>query len=332
MAPASRLTTLLLPLLIGLLPACTEAFPSPASSSPTETAQSELRYPVTLTDDAQREVEIAAEPQRIVSLAPSNTEIVCALGACDRLVATDDYRVGFPAEVLEVIEPLPTVVTFTEVDLEAIVATEPDIVLAAGNELTPSDDIAALAGLGLPVLVLYPESLDEVYADIELVGTAIDAADEATSLVERMAGRVATVLSAVAEAERPRTFYEVSIFEGTVYTAASDSFLASLIDLAGGETITGDARGVIDLEQLVDADPELILLGDASYDPALDTPDEALAAVTARPGWDGLSAVRDGRVVPFLEDIVTTRPGPRVVDGLEALAGAIHPELFGPSG
>ncbi len=94
--------------------------------------------------------------------------------------------------------------------------------------------------------------------------------------------------------------------------------------------MAGDAQsGAIQLENLIDADPELILLGDASYDPSLATHDKAVAAVRARSGWGQISAVRAGKIVPFTADVVTTRPGPRIVDGLEALARAIHPELFG---
>jgi len=132
------------------------------------------------------------------------------------------------------------------------------------------------------------------------------------------------VTDAVAGAARPRTFYEVSVFEGTIYTAGRDSFLASLIDLAGGEPISGDPLTFsVALEDLLAADPELILLGDAAYDRSV-TPE----AVAARQGWGAISAVQNGRVVVMLEDPVITRPGPRIVDGLEALARAIHPERF----
>ena len=300
----------------------------PSSGSPAATASPSpdpvTEYPVSLTDDAGREVVIEAEPMRIVSLAPSNTEIVCALDACDRLVGVPEYQVGYPDDVAATVGDLPIVVSFGPVDREAIVASEPDLILAAGNELTPSTDIQALADLGYAVLVLYPESLAEVSADIELVGEALNAQVEAATITAGMAERVAAVEEAVADADRPRTFYEVSIFEGTIYTAGEDSFLASLIDIGGGEPITGDAvTTAIKLEDLVTADPEVILLGDAAYDRTI-TAD----AVAARQGWDEMTAVVDGRVIPLPEDILITRPGPRIVDGLEALARAIHPEAF----
>ncbi|MGI8998751.1 MAG: ABC transporter substrate-binding protein [Candidatus Limnocylindria bacterium] len=243
--------------------------------------------------------------------------MVCAIGACDRLVGVTDFD-DHPAEVLEI----DKVVTMAQVDVEAVIAAEPDLVLAAGNELTPTTVIDQLTDLGLPVLVLYPESLDEVFADIELVGSAIGRNDAAVGLVEGMEERVADVEAAVADLERPRTFYEVSVFEGSIYTAGEGSFLASLIETAGGDPITGDALSTsIALEDLVAADPELILLGDATYDPTI-TPE----TVAARDGWGTMTAVAERRVVVVAEDVVITRPGPRIVDGLEALARAIHPD------
>ena len=291
----------------------------PATASPTP----EAAFPVELTDDAGRSVTIDAAPMRIVSLAPSNTEIVCALDACDRIVGVTDFD-DYPPEVADVTD----VVIQAAVDVELVVDAQPDLVLAAGNELTPSTVIEQLDELGLTVLVLYPESLDEVYADIELVGAALDATEEATALVADMEERVDAVEAAVAGADRPVTFYEIFYSEGTTYTAGEGSFIASLLEIAGAEPVTGDAQGVIDAEALVEADPELILLGGASYDPSLADPAVALETVAARPGWGELTAVVNGDVVPYLEDIVTTRPGPRIVDGLEALARAIHPDLF----
>jgi iron complex transport system substrate-binding protein len=321
-----------LPIILLLVAACApsgqspsaEATDPPASDPPaTASPTPEAAFPVELTDDAGRTVTIDAEPERIVSLAPSNTEIACALDACDRLVGVTDFD-DYPPEVADVTD----VVIQTQVDVELVVDAEPDLVLAAGNELTPSTVIEQLDDLGLTLLVLYPESLDEVYADIELVADALGVADAAAELVAGMEERVDAVEAAVADADRPLTLYEVFYSEGTTYTAGSGSFLASLIEIAGAEPVTGDAEGVIDAEALVEADPQLILLGGASYDPALADPAAALETVAARPGWSELAAVRDGAVVPYLDDIVTTRPGPRIVDGLEALAAAIHPDLF----
>lgn len=326
---AHRAPLLLSALLTLLLVACSApaATPAPASTQPATTtppaSAAPSAYPVTVTDDAGTELTLDAAPERIVSLAPSSTEIVCALEACDRLVGVTDFD-DYPAEVADIDD----VVINAQVDVERVVAAEPDLVIAAGNEITPSAVIAQLVELDLPVLVLYPESLDEVYDDIRLVGTLLDAQDGADELIAGMEDRVDAVVEAVADADRPRTLYEVFYAEGSTYTAGEGSFLASLIDLAGGEPVTGDAQGLIGSEDLVAADPQLILLGTASYDPTLADAEAAQTAVAGRPGWADLSAVADGRVVPYTDDIVTTRPGPRIVDGLEALARAIHPDRF----
>lgn len=323
MAPRLRLPLLQL-LLALLLAACapassgnpgTSLLPS-ASTAPS--APPDIVYPLTLTDDAGRSVTLPAAPTRIVSLAPSNTEIVCALGACDRLVGVTDID-DYPAQVTDVAH----VVIGAVVDIEKVVAAQPQLILAAGNGLTPSAVVDRLSGLGYPVLVLYPETVDELYADIELVGRAIDAESIAEPLLTDMRARAQAVVNAVAGEDRPLTFYEVGVFEGSIYTAGRDSFLASLISLAGGDPITGDpASTAIQLEDLIAADPELILLGDAAYDPSI-----TAAVVAARTGWSEMSAVINGRIVIMLDDIVITRPGPRIVDGLEALARAIHPDL-----
>ncbi len=321
---ASRvLRVFLVPLVVALLAACQPAASgtlTPASIVPSASASSAApAYPLTLTDDAGNQVILATDPQRIVSLAPSNTEIVCAVGACDALVGVTDFD-DYPPQIADVED----VVVGAQVDVEKVVAAEPDLVLAAGNGLTPDDVIAQMEDLGLTVMVLYPETIDEIYADIQLVGEAVDESERATAEVERMQDEIAAIGGAVADADVPRVFYEVSIFEGQIYTAGADSFLASMIELAGGDPITGDpVTTSIGQEELVAADPEVILLGDAAYDPSI-TPE----AVAARPGWGEMAAVAGNRVLVMADDLVITRPGPRITEGLAALARAIHPEAF----
>ena len=314
---ASPLRLLFLVLLLSLALAACSA--SPGGSPGASSGVSQPAYPLVLTDDAGRQVTISARPQRIVSLAPSNTEIACALGACDEVVGVTDFD-DYPA----VVASRSKVVIGAQVDVEKVVATNPDLILAGGNELTPSSVIRQLAELGYPVLVLYPRDLHGVYADIKLVGDALHAEEEATAVVAALTTREEIVAATVAGAERPRTLYEVAVYQGLIYTAGADSFLASLISTAGGAPVVGDALSTaIQLEALVTADPQLILLGDAAYDASI-TP----ASVASRSGWSGLTAVRDGRIVLMLDDSLITRPGPRIIDGLEALARAIHPELF----
>lgn len=310
---------------VGLLAACASGAPGTGSASASvpavtaATASPTPGFPAVLTDDAGDRLSFAAAPRRIVSLAPSNTELACAVGACDRVVGVTDFD-DFPPQV----KTIPKVVVQAVVDVEKVAAARPDLVLAAGNGLTPVAVIGQIRRLGMRVLTLYPRDLGGVYADLRLVGRAVGRMDLAEARVREMTARVKQVTDAVAGAPRPRTFYEVSVYQGTIYTAGRDSFIASLISLAGGQPVTGDPRSTaIQLEDLVKADPELIILGDASYDRSL-----TVASVGRRPGWESLSAVRTGRVIPFDADNVVTRPGPRVVDGLFALARVIHPDRF----
>jgi iron complex transport system substrate-binding protein len=324
MALRLRLPSTLLFLVALLLAACAPA----SSGTPGASLQASVSvgpsiaahsvYPLALTDDAGRHITLSAAPKRIVSLAPSNTEIVCALEACNDLVGVTDYD-NYPTQVTHVTH----VVIGATVDIEKVVAAQPQLILAGGNGLTPNAVIDQLTKLGFPILSVYPHDLSSVYEDISLVGAAIDARPAAAALVSSMKTRAAAVTTAVAKAAKPRTFYEVSIFQGTIYTAGKNSFLSSLISLAGGAPILGDpVTTAIQLEDLIAADPQLILLGDAAYDPSI-TP----ASVAARSGWSDMTAVNTGRILVMLDDQVITRPGPRIIDGLEALARAIHPDL-----
>jgi iron complex transport system substrate-binding protein len=284
----------------------------PGASAQAETAP----FPVTIVDDEGTQVVIDTEPQRIISLSPANTEIVFALGAGHRLVggtAWDDY----PAEAAA----LADVATFQGVTMEQVVDLQPDLVLAAGNFFTPPDDVARMRELGFPVVVVYAADVPAVLADIELVGSAIGAAPEAAALTAEMSGQLDEVAAAAAAAGgTPRTFYQIGS-EPEIYAPAPGSFVADMVALAGGEPITTRDPAVfsIPLEELVVADPEVIVVGDANYG-------VCPADVAARPGWDGMTAVVNGDIRP-VDDVPVTRPGPRLAQGLASLARAIHPDL-----
>ena len=277
-------------------------------------------YPMTLTDDEGTRVEIAAEPQRIVSLTPATTEIIFALGAGDRQVAGVDFD-DYPPEAVG----LPDVATYASVDVEAIVALEADLVIAGGNNFNSPAAIEQLRRLGIPVLVVYAPTVDAVLADIGLVGRAIGRQDDAVAMTSAMRAGIDAVAAAVADLPRPRVFYELDATQ-EIFGPADDSFIAEMIELAGGEPITTGSPTVfsIALERLVKADPDVIVLGDGAYGV---TP----SLVAARPGWGTMTAVRTCAIRP-VDDLLVTRPGPRLLGGLRLLALAIHPdvELPGP--
>jgi iron complex transport system substrate-binding protein len=284
------------------------------TATPVATTSPESDYPLAITDDEGTAVIIGHSPERIVSLTPGTTEILFAIGAGDRVVATTDAD-DYPPEAV----PLPDVASFGSVDLEAIVGLEPDLVLAGGNQYTPSEAVGRLRDVGLAVLVIYAPSVDAVLTDVELIGRAVGQAAEAQALSEQMRSDIEVLSAGVAELPRPRVFYEIDASVG-VFGPADDSYLAEMIRLAGGDPITtGSALSFeIELERLVAADPEVIVLGDAAFGV---TPEQ----VAARPAWEQMTAVRDG-AIRAVDDKLVTRPGPRLALGLRSLILAIHPD------
>jgi iron complex transport system substrate-binding protein len=336
----SRLRTaraLLVPLTAIVIGACTPASVAPSfpavspSATASESAQasaspspspSAAAFPVTLTDDEGTEVTIPAEPAKIVSLQPSTTEIVYALGAGDRVVGKVEDISNHPPEASDV----PVVATFQGVDVEKVVGLEPDLVIAGGSGGNPPEDIARLRQADIPVLVVYPETVAEVLADIELIGTAIGAPQPAEDLTTDIQSDIDAVEAATQGLPAPRTFYEIDA-TSDIYGPADDSFLAEMVELAGGTPITTGSAAFtpIPLETLIQADPEVIVLGSAAYDPTL-----TAEKVAARPGWGVMTAVKDGAIRPA-DDVIITRPGPRIAEGLADLARAIHPDVSVPS-
>ena len=320
-------------LLFVIVAACTpSAAPSPSpttaatilpTAAPTPTATPAPAFPVTLTDDEGTAVTIPAEPKRIVSLTPATTETLFAIGAGDRVVgkvedAANNFE-GFPPEAKDI----PIVAKFSGVDVERIVALTPDLVVSAGTGLTQGEAVTQLRAAGVPVLVAYPTTIAAGIAGIKILGRAVGLTDAATTLADRLQARIDTLKRIAATATtRPRVFYEVDV-TGGIFTPPVESIYGEMFTLANAEQIGGNASYQISLEQLVAANPEVILLGDAAYGVTAES-------VADREGWGGMMAVKVGTIYP-VDDIVITRPGPRIAEGLEALIRAIHPELAIPA-
>jgi iron complex transport system substrate-binding protein len=281
-----------------------------ASATPRATS-----YPLTITDDAGRAVTVARRPQRIVSLAPSNTEILFALGLADRVVGVDKYSNYPPAAAQK-----PQISDYSSTNLEQVLVTEPDLILAAG--ITSRDVIAAFESRGLTVVVLNPPTLDGIFGDITLIGQVADVSGAAATVRGDLEGRLATLTARLATAStKPRVFFELDATQ--FYTIGPKSFIDDLITRAGGANIAADAATAypqLSAEQIIAKDPEVIVLSDEGFG-------TTVATVGTRPGWAGISAVKNNRVVAIDPDL-TNRPGPRALDALEQLARALHPELF----
>lgn len=274
---------------------------------------------LTFTDGLGREVKLTRPAQRVVSMAPSNTEILFAIGAGNQVVGRDTLS-DFPEEA----KKLPDIgSTFDALNTEQIVSLKSDLVLAA--EINTPEQVKQLEDLGLTVYYLKnPLTLEEMYGNLDIVAQLTGHQKEAATLVDSLKKRVAAVDAKIAPiSSRFSVFYELDATDpAKPYTAGKGTFITQLIERAGGHNIAADLDGYpqLSLEQVVAADPAFIILGDARYGVSPET-------IAQRPGWENLSAVKNGKVLAFNDDLVS-RPGPRLVDALEELAKLLRPELF----
>ena len=307
---------LLLALLLALAAACgDDGDGGGASLSPTATraatvaAQSQL----TLTDGLGRSVTLTAVPQRIASLSPAATEILFAVGAGDQVAAVDMFS-NYPPEAttrekLDAFQP----------SVEAIAGAQPDLVLVFYD---PGNLVEGLTNANLTVFFLEtPTSVEGVLDQIRVLGKVTGHPQEAEGLVESMQEDISAVQERLAAVEQgPRVFHEV---DNQLYTVAPDSFVGNLYTILKAQNIaagTGQAFPQLSQEAIIEADPEVIILGDA-------VGGESPETVKARPGWGSISAVKNDRIYVVDPDIVS-RPGPRLADALETLARALYPERF----
>ncbi len=291
-----------------------------AACQPATPAATATPGPIVVTDGLGRTVTLAKPAQRIVSMAPSNTEILFAIGAGAQVVGRDEFS-NYPPEVSKIASVGGSMGNYSQ---EAIVNLKPDLVLAA--EINTADQVKALETLGLTVYLLKnPSDLNGMYQNLMTIATLTGHEKETSTLVDSLKTRVQAVTSKLANVtSKPTVFYELDATDPNApYTSGPGTFLNLLIDMAGGKNVGADLSSTwaqISIENLIVANPDFILLGDSNYGA---TPE----AVKARAGWSTLKAVTGGQIYPFNDDLVS-RPGPRLVDGLEALAKLIHPEVF----
>ncbi len=271
---------------------------------------------LTVTDQAERTVTFKQVPQRIVSLAPGNTEILYALGLDDHIVGVSTYC-DYPEAALE----KPKIGGFSEVSIESVIALNPEVVFATGG--VQGEAVKQLTDLGVGVIVLDASSVDDVLAAIELVGSVTGQVDEARELVSQLKQRIEMIKMAVepwVSVSRRQVFYEV--WYDPPVSVGPGSFIHDLIEIAGGINLMADsdtAYPIANLENIIAADPEVIIYAHGAM---------STAQVAERDGWRQMEAVRRGRIVQIEDENILVRPGPRIVEGLEALAKAIYPEAF----
>jgi iron complex transport system substrate-binding protein len=282
-----------------------------------------------LVDDQGYVTSLAAFPNRIISLAPSTTEILFALGLGDKVVAVtdyDNYPYNFTAWIA--VGNMTSVGSFTTPNMEVIVSLEPDLILATGG--VQKETVDTLRNLGYKVLVFDPANVAGVFTNIEVVGNATGKSAEATSLVNNLNSRIEAVVNKVATAEsKPKVYYEVYYDLTSLWSAGSKAWQNELIEKAGGINIFADQP--LDYfqssaEAVVSRNPDVIVL------PASGMGEQtpfwgSIAEVKARPAWNSISAVQNDRIYKIDSDVIQ-RAGPRVADAIEALARFFHPELF----
>ncbi len=306
------------------------AYPEPGEASQAEAAEP-TPYPepqqpasdsdkVTFTDDLDRAVDVALPAQRIITLGPSSLESLFAIGAGDQIVGREDFST-YPEAALQI----PSVGSlWGELPAEAILALEPDLVIAP--EIIAPEQVQALADLGLTVYFqANPVDFDGLYTNLRTLAQLSGHESEAETLIADLSARLQAVEEKISVLSyRPTVFYELDATDPeNPYTIGAGTFIDTLISLSGGFNIGQALAGQyapISSEEIIAQNPEIILLADAPYGV---TPE----VIAARAGWEAIAAVENGKVFEF-DPFLVSVPGPRMVDGLEAMAKLLHPEAF----
>ena len=264
---------------------------------------------ITLRDDLNREVSIPAPAQRVITMLPSLTEIVCALGACDRIVATDRFS-NWPASI----EHLPKAGDLDDASIELIVSLKPDLVLIN----TAQRISARLSELGIATFALNPQSYADEERAVTLTGQLLGASAQAAELNSRTQNRIRDIGTQAMRSRQgasPSVYFEI---DRTPYAAGPQSYIGELLARLGTRNIVDSSLGAfprLNSEYVVRHDPDILFV----------SPVDA-AGLALRPGWDALHAVRDRHICSFSPEVEATimRPGPRIAEGMQAMAACIE--------
>jgi len=276
--------------------------------------------PLSFKDTVGNEVNISEQPERIISLAPSVTEWLYAIDVGDLMVGRTEFC-NYPEEAVE----LPTVGGFSasSISTETIISLEPDLVI--GGSIYQTEVINALNDAGMNAFILEPNSIDEIFDTLILLGQVTASLENAEHVVENMRSRidaVQAIVETISPEEHVTVFYEV--WNDPYMTATDQTFIGELINMAGGVNIFGGLQEEypsISAEEIIEKDP-LVILGPSDHG------DQLLVEIIAgREGWQNLSAVKNKRIYIINGDIVS-RATPRVVDALEDIAHSLYPDYF----
>jgi iron complex transport system substrate-binding protein len=311
---AKKSLLILLPMLLFavLMSGCTSSAPQGNASMQTAATM----FPMTLTDDLGHTVTFNSTPQRIVSLAPSNTEILFALGLGDRVVGVDVYS-NYP----EAAKSKPTMGGMTNVSEDMVIAARPDLVLV--GQFTPASTIDNLSAAGLKVFSTHPDNVTDTYRTVKMFGNLCGVPDRAQRLSEDMRADVINATSRTArlnDSSKPAVLMIITL-DDTSYVADKGSYMGDLIEMAGGRNAaTGP---VMTQSEIVMANPDMIIVPLTDWTMAtFDSLREG-----REPWMQKLTAVKNGKVY-FVDYDMVGRPGPRLGPAATAMVETIHPELY----
>lgn len=276
-------------------------------------------FPVTITDALDKDVTLEEDPEKIVSLIPSNAEILFALGAGSEVVGVSDFA-NYPEETADIEK-----IGGMEFNVEKIISLDPDLVLAHGSSAHNSEaGLQQLRDAGIAVLVVNDaKSFDEVYTSMEMIGQATGETEAAEELIADMKSKIEEIKSKAESIEETKSvFVEVSPAP-EIYSPGKNTFMDDMLSLINATNVTHDQEGwnQIDQEAIIQANPDVIITTYGYYT------EKPVEQVLSRDGWKDVTAVKEERVVDVHSDLVT-RSGPRLVEGVEEIAKAVYPDVF----
>jgi len=287
------------------------------SSLPSFSFTETSNYPLTVIDHTGTAVTILQEPERIISAAPSNTEILFALGLGDKVVGVTNYD-NYPEEVAQI----EKIGEMSPLNLEKIVALKPDLILAYA--VSQGKEILRLRELGFKVIDVDPSNLEETFQSIMRIATICGVPERGESLVQELSGRVEKIkakVSQITNSKRPKVFIG-STFE-PIWTAGANTLCDELITLAGGQNIAGSSSSWIAIspELVAQAEPDIIIIPTGAMNPGEES--KIKENISQRPGWSNLPAIKNQKIFIVNEDLFY-RAGPRSVEALEWLYEIFH--------
>jgi len=298
-----------------------EAPTGETEETPVETPKevAEVEFPVTMTDATGEEVVIEAEPEAIVSMMPSNTEIIYELGMGEKIVGVTDFD-NYPEEAASIEK-----IGGQEFNVEKIISLQPDLVLSHEGGLGVGEaGIQQLRDAGLAVYVVSDaQNFDEVYETFSVIGQATGAMEEADALVSEMEAQVDEIEEQASTIKEPKKVFVEVGSSPEIYTTGSGTFIDEMLDILNAENTTGESKGWVsmDPEAIVEKNPDVIISTEGAYVP------DAVEKIKARNGFAEVAAVKEDAVYNVDSDKVT-RSGPRLTEGLMEMAQAIYPEVF----